>query len=68
MSLYGVNSSNNFILNHFFQAKVNNASQIGVSYQQKVRNGVTMTLSSLVEGKNFNQGGHKVGLGLDFEA
>lgn len=51
-----------------FQAKVNNASQIGVSYQQKVRDGVTFTLSSLVEGKNFNQGGHKVGLGLDFEA
>lgn len=50
------------------RAKVNNASQIGLSYQQKVRNGVTFTLSSLIEGKNFNQGGHKVGLGFDFEA
>jgi len=48
--------------------KVNNASQIGCSYQQKVRDGVTLTLSSLVEGKNFNQGGHKLGLGVDFEA
>lgn len=50
------------------QAKVNNVSQVGLSYQQKLRDGVTMTLSTLIEGKNFNQGGHKVGLGLDFEA
>jgi len=51
-----------------FRAKVNNASQVGLSYQQKVRDGVTLTLSSLVEGKNFNQGGHKLGLGVDFAA
>jgi len=30
--------------------------------------GVTLTLSTQVEGKNFNQGGHKFGIGLDFEA
>ena len=30
--------------------------------------GVKLTLSSLIEGKNFNQGGHKIGLGLDVEA
>lgn len=51
-----------------FRAKVNNSSQIGLAYQQKVRDGVTLTLSSLLEGKNFNAGGHKVGLGIDFEA
>jgi len=51
-----------------FRAKVNNASQVGLSYQQKLRDGVTVTLSTLVEGKNFNQGGHKVGLGLDLDA
>jgi len=50
------------------RAKVNNNSQIGLSYQQKVRDGVTLTLSTLVEGRNFNQGGHKIGLGLDFAA
>jgi voltage-dependent anion channel protein 2 len=49
------------------RAKVNNASQIGLSYQQKVKDGVTLTLSSMVEGKNFNAGGHKVGLGLEFQ-
>ena len=30
--------------------------------------GVTLTLSTQVEGKQFNQGGHKFGIGLDFEA
>ena len=30
--------------------------------------GVTATMSALVEGKNFNQGGHKLGIGIDFEA
>jgi len=30
--------------------------------------GVTMTLSTQIEGKTFNEGGHKFGLGLDFEA
>lgn len=50
------------------RAKVNNNSQIGLSYQQKIRSGVSLTLSTSIEGKNFNQGGHKVGLGIDFEA
>jgi len=50
------------------RAKVNNASQVGVSYQHRIRSGVNLTLSSLIEGKNLNQGGHKFGIALDFEA
>lgn len=50
-----------------YRAKVNNSSQVGFSYQQKIRDGVSLSLSTLIEGKSFNQGGHKVGLGLDFE-
>jgi len=50
------------------RAKINNASQVGLSFQHKIRDGVTLTLSSLIEGKNLNQGGHKFGIGLDFEA
>jgi len=49
------------------RAKVNNASQIGVSYQHRIRDGVNLTLSSLIEGKTLNEGGHKFGLALDFE-
>jgi len=29
--------------------------------------GVKLTLSSLIEVKNINAGGHKVGLGLEFD-
>jgi len=30
--------------------------------------GVTLTLSTLIEGRNFSHGGHKLGIGLDFDA
>ena len=51
-----------------FKGKITNASQIGMSYQQKFREGITFTFCSLIEGKTLNQGGHKVGLGVEFEA
>ncbi|XP_065218763.1 voltage-dependent anion-selective channel-like [Planococcus citri] len=49
------------------RAKVNNSSQIGLSFAHKLRDGITITLSALINGKNFNQGGHKIGLGIEFE-
>ncbi|XP_059176652.1 voltage-dependent anion-selective channel protein 2-like isoform X2 [Physella acuta] len=49
-------------------AKVNNSSHVGIGYTQTLRDGVKMTISALIDGKNINQGGHKVGLGLEFEA
>ncbi|MGH0179911.1 UNVERIFIED_CONTAM: hypothetical protein FKN15_002815, partial [Acipenser sinensis] len=49
-------------------AKVNNASLIGIGYTQTLRPGVKLTLSGLVDGKNFNAGGHKIGLGFELEA
>uniref|UniRef100_A0A3P9H7K0 Non-selective voltage-gated ion channel VDAC3 n=1 Tax=Oryzias latipes TaxID=8090 RepID=A0A3P9H7K0_ORYLA len=48
--------------------KVNNASLIGVGYTQSLRSGVKVTLSALIDGKNFNAGGHKVGMGFELEA
>jgi len=53
--------------NSSFRAKINNSSQIGLGYQQKVIDGVVLTLSTLIDGKNFNQGGHKVGLSIEIE-
>merc|ERR1712136_386622 len=47
-------------------AKINNGGQLGVSYAQNLRPGVKVTLSSLIDAKNFNAGGHKLGLGLEF--
>ena len=50
------------------QAKVNNQGQIGSSYTQSLRTGVKLGLSCLVEGRNINAGGHKLGVSIDFES
>lgn len=50
------------------RAKVNSQLQIGLGYQQKLREGVTLTLSTNIDGKNFGSGGHKMGFALDLEA
>jgi hypothetical protein len=50
------------------QAKVNNAAQLGVAYSQVVKPGLKLTLSSMVDVKNFSAGGHQLGLGLEFAA
>lgn len=50
------------------QAKVNNASQLGLAYSQVVRPGVKLTLSSMTDIKHFTAGGHQLGLGLEFAA
>lgn len=50
------------------RAKVNNSSQLGLGYQLKLREGVNVTLSTLIDCKNFQQGGHKLGLALELEA
>jgi len=50
------------------RAKINNTSQLGLGYQHKLRDGVTFTLSSLLDVKNFGAGGHKLGLAVDFSS
>ncbi|KAJ8932688.1 hypothetical protein NQ318_000604 [Aromia moschata] len=50
------------------RAKINNQSLLGLGYQQRLRDGVTLTLSALIDAKNFNGGGHKIGLALELEA
>jgi len=50
------------------RAKVNNASQIGLSYEQKLRDGIKMTLSTNLDGTKLNEPGHKLGLALEMEA
>uniref|UniRef100_A0A673GTH5 Non-selective voltage-gated ion channel VDAC1 n=1 Tax=Sinocyclocheilus rhinocerous TaxID=307959 RepID=A0A673GTH5_9TELE len=51
-----------------FSAKVNNSSLVGLGYTQTLKPGIKLTLSALLDGKNVNAGGHKLGLGLEFEA
>ncbi|KAG9340947.1 hypothetical protein JZ751_020140 [Albula glossodonta] len=51
-----------------FSAKVNNSSLVGLGYTQTLKPGVKLNLSALLDGKNISSGGHKLGLGLEFEA
>uniref|UniRef100_A0A8C8T8Q2 Non-selective voltage-gated ion channel VDAC1 n=1 Tax=Peromyscus maniculatus bairdii TaxID=230844 RepID=A0A8C8T8Q2_PERMB len=51
-----------------FSAKVNNSSLIGLGYTQTLKPGIKLTLSALLDGKNVKAGGHKLGLGLEFQA
>ncbi|MBZ3886221.1 Voltage-dependent anion-selective channel protein 1 [Sciurus carolinensis] len=51
-----------------FSAKVNNSSLIVLVYIQILNSGVKLTLSALLDGKNFKASGHKLGLGLEFQA
>ena len=48
------------------RVKLDNQSNIGLSYQYELRDGVKMTLSSLFDGKATGE--HKLGLGLEFAA
>jgi voltage-dependent anion channel protein 2 len=50
------------------RAKVDTNSQIGLSYQQKLRDGCTVTLSTNLDGTKLNQPGHKLGICLEMEA
>jgi len=54
--------------NSSLRAKVNNASNIGLGFTHRLRSGITLTLNAMIDGKNFNQGGHKLGVGFELEA
>ena len=47
---------------------MNNQGQIGMSYTKSLRSGVKLNLSGLIEGRNINAGGHKLGLSLEFDS
>lgn len=66
-SKLGVGCKYSLDSNTSVRAKVNNATQIGLGFSQKINDGITFTLSALIEGKTFNQGGHKIGMGLEFD-
>ncbi|MEE6469238.1 hypothetical protein FKM82_008547 [Ascaphus truei] len=65
---FGIAAKYQLDSNASISAKVNNSSLVGVSYTQTLRPGVKVTHSALVDGKNINSGGHKLGLGLELEA
>lgn len=50
------------------KAKVNNQGQLGMAYTQNLRDGVKLNLSAMIEAKNINAGGHKLGASMTFES
>jgi len=52
----------------FIKAKVNCDLNLGLSYVTKLRDGVQVTFSSLINGKDLNGGGHQVGLSLNLSS
>jgi voltage-dependent anion channel protein 2 len=65
---FGIGAKYNLEDGAALRAKINNKSELGLGYQQKLRDGVTVTLSTLVNSGNFAAGGHKVGLALEMTA
>jgi len=65
---FGIGAKYNLDGGASLRAKINNKSELGLGYQQKLRDGVTVTLSTLVNSGNINAGGHKIGLGLEMSA
>jgi len=63
---FGVASKYTIDADSSVNAKVNNSGAIGLGYSHKLREGVTLTLSSLLQGNKLNDGGHKLGLGVEF--
>lgn len=50
------------------KAKLDNNLSLGCSYVQKLKPGLQLTMSGLLNGKALDAGGHKVGLSLNFDA
>jgi len=64
---FGVASKYNIDANASISSKLDNSGHMGLGYSHVIRPGVKLNLSSLIDGKNLNEGGHKLGLGIEFE-
>lgn len=66
-STFAVGTKYSFDEDNSLSAKVNNSGHVGIGYTQKLRDGIKLTVSCLIDAKNINSGGHKLGLGLELE-
>ncbi|XP_077376829.1 voltage-dependent anion-selective channel protein 3 isoform X1 [Festucalex cinctus] len=67
-TLFGLGAKYQLDKDSSLSAKVNNTCLVGVGYTQTLRPGIKLTLSALIDGKNVNGGGHKMGLGFEVDA
>ncbi|KAL7741375.1 hypothetical protein ACLKA6_013815 [Drosophila palustris] len=49
------------------RAKINNKVEVGLGYQQKLREGISMSISTIIDGMNITDGNHKFGIGLSLQ-
>ncbi|XP_034667556.1 voltage-dependent anion-selective channel [Drosophila subobscura] len=49
------------------RGKINSKAELGLGYEQKLRDGVTASISALLDGRNISDGNHKFGVGLALE-
>ncbi|XP_001356073.2 voltage-dependent anion-selective channel [Drosophila pseudoobscura] len=49
------------------RAKINSKAELGLGYEQKVREGITASISAVLDGRNISDGNHKFGVGLALE-
>jgi len=54
--------------NSSVRAKFNSNGNLGLGYQHKLKDGVTVTLATSIDAKNLSGGDHKLGMGLEFTA
>ncbi|EDV98928.1 voltage-dependent anion-selective channel [Drosophila grimshawi] len=49
------------------RAKINNKIELGLGYEQKLREGVTMSVSAVLDGQKIADGNHKFGVGISLQ-
>lgn len=49
------------------RAKINNKVEVGLGYQQKLREGISMSISTVIDGMNITDGNHKFGVGISLQ-
>jgi len=67
-SVFGLGCKLTTDRNSSVRAKFNSLGNLGLGYQHKLRDGVTVTLATAIDAKNLSGGDHKIGMGLEFAA
>lgn len=49
------------------RAKINSNVELGLGFQQKLREGITMSISTVLDCPHITDGNHKFGVGLSLE-
>ncbi|XP_068143615.1 voltage-dependent anion-selective channel [Drosophila tropicalis] len=65
--MFGVGMIYHLDADSLIRAKINNAIEVGLGYEQKLREGVTASISAVLDGNDIGGGNHKFGVGVALE-